>query len=174
MVNRNNVSFKGEKKKRLLLAFTQCCLTPASWNANEGIRVLEKLFIFLHDAEGEIACRNDSSDPSGKWVQLSPHTTAQPSLVEMLADLEICAWLLRAEDLVLREHKATFALAHCSREGRREKEERNNPGIQSKVICPVSNPENNPGRKNNSFWRYWDFPGSLVVKTLRFHCRGLR
>lgn len=102
--------------------------------------VSEKVFIYLRGAEGEIACHMDSTDPSGKWVQLSQHHDCSAIMMEMLAALEICASLLRAEGPVLREHKATFARAGCLREGRKEAGERNNPRAQGLGIGPVSNP----------------------------------
>lgn len=153
MVKRNDVSFNGEKQKSLLWL-----LLPASWPwlvqmqmAWAGWRdmhVSEKLSIYLPDAKGEIARSSDSTHPSGKWVQLprDHDCSAIPA-----SPGNLCATAGGAEDLALREHKATLTLACSSREGRREVGERNNPRIQSNRVCPAPNWNRERSWENSSF-----------------------
>ena len=51
-----------------------------------------------------------------------------------------------------------------------KKKERMNPGVSLKLVLPhISFINSSPVKKDKNIW---DFPGSPVVKTLCFHCRG--
>lgn len=78
--------------------------------------------------------------------------TAQPPVVEMKAILEICALLLWADDLLLREHKATCALTP-SVQGKRSgmaPEYKAKEDVQS-----LPKTGTGPGRKRISFKETW-------------------
>ena len=72
--------------------------------------VSEKLFICLPDTlKGREPAALTALIHQANGYSCHNTETAQPSLAEMLAVLEICAALLRAEEPVLREQKPTFA-----------------------------------------------------------------
>ena len=51
-----------------------------------------------------------------------------------------------------------------------KRKERMNPGVSLKLVLPhISFINSSPIKKDKNIW---DFPGSPVVKTLCFHCRG--
>lgn len=79
--------------------------------------------------------------------------TAQPPVVEMTAILEICALLLWADDLLLREHKATCALAP-SVQGKRRRGMA--PEYKAKEdVHSLPKTGTGPGRKRIGFKETW-------------------